>query len=521
MNILAVHAQKKTFIGCYNLTRSDEGFKESFSKLTKATMLNTEIEVLALVHYASGENFIYRIVNGEKTPLPNTQANDFNESIRNVFNYVTNNKNNNQQYLMIWGHGGVIYSDLILDDLIIDQEITFERLKNVSHVNAFELNNMWYQSQKKIQHIKELIISNNKELQIHSLKLNNNLEYKNTDSLTLSKAIKKLECYEDQFIINKHSFNTQKKVKEIIEISKKKKKELYENLEHRNAIIETLKLSYNQKSQLKLIKTQKLTTPLTIQEMIKTLPDNNTKIDLVFYNSCQMAHVETIPYLIDNTNIIISSQLKVNAGDFCFKHLFKSIEVSDTIMQVAHKIVETFEKNCDITPSKTRTISIINLENYNIFKEEFISLNDSINSILRKKNNDSKILANIIIKSRPSNDFHLDNTEHNMRLGVDFITFLSNLKLNIKKSNRFHNTIYPLVLSLLEITKSSILSPPYSNDRNSLNGISIYFPKYEHQFEAHHIEVLTHLMKFKWIELLTNTYKNYENKKSNNKPTKK
>lgn len=135
---------------------------------------------------------------------------------------------------------------------------------------------------------------------------------------------------------------------------------------------------------------------LTLTEL-KTAFENaelNTKFDMIGFDACLMASVETSAVLSEYSDYMIASEEIEPADGWNYKVLAESFSTKDDLIQTGRDICDSFIKKCEKKgKADISTLSLIDLTKIDPILERFDNLGKDLSDFVGKDNSFSKAIA--------------------------------------------------------------------------------------------------------------------------------
>ncbi|MEE3333768.1 MAG: clostripain-related cysteine peptidase [Ruminococcus sp.] len=199
---------------------------------------------------------------------------------------------------------------------------------------------------------------------------------------------------------------------------------------------------------------------LTLTELKSALKGAKlkNKFDIIGFDACLMASIETAAMVKDYAKYMIASEEIVPAGGWDYKTVAKAFKSGKSEKQIGKQICDSFMKKCkDNEQELFSTLSVFDLSKLKPMIKKFSEAARYLNRVAGTENYFSQVLN----AARQSEKFGVDNVFDGSANMVDFIDF--NGLVNIKDLFAWNET------------KKFVVYSVNSGERNN-SGVSFFYP---------------------------------------------
>ena len=203
---------------------------------------------------------------------------------------------------------------------------------------------------------------------------------------------------------------------------------------------------------------------LTLAEL-KTAFENTklyTKFDIIGFDACLMASIETADYVKDFARYMVASEEIVPSGGWDYKALAESLSSNDDPLEVGKDICDSFMAKCEKRKkADISTLSVIDLSGLDPIFERLDSLGRDLSEYVGKENAFSKVIA----AAKRCEKFGYDSVFSGSSNMIDFLDFTKLLALSD----------YDEFAKIYEIVEEAVVYSVTGEERSN-GGISFFYP---------------------------------------------
>ncbi len=203
---------------------------------------------------------------------------------------------------------------------------------------------------------------------------------------------------------------------------------------------------------------------LTLPEL-KTAFDEaelSTKFDIIGFDACLMATIETADYIKDFARYLVASEEIVPSGGWDYKAVVESYSSKDDLTEVGKDICDSFMAKCEKSKkADISTLSVIDLSGLDPIFERLDSLGRDLSEYVGKDNAFSKVIA----AAKRCEKFGYDSVFSGSSNMIDFLDFTKLLALSD----------FDEFAKMYEIVEAAVVYSVTAEERNN-GGISFYYP---------------------------------------------
>lgn len=203
---------------------------------------------------------------------------------------------------------------------------------------------------------------------------------------------------------------------------------------------------------------------LTLPEL-KTAFDEaelNTKFDIIGFDACLMATIETADYIKDFARYLVASEEIVPSGGWDYKAVVESYSSKEDPTEVGKDICDSFMAKCEKSKkADISTLSVIDLSGLEPIFERLDSLGRDLSEYVGKDNAFSKVIAS----AKRCEKFGYDSVFSGSSNMIDFLDFTKLLALSD----------FDEFAKMYEIVEAAVVYSVTAEERNN-GGISFYYP---------------------------------------------
>lgn len=187
-----------------------------------------------------------------------------------------------------------------------------------------------------------------------------------------------------------------------------------------------------------------------------------TKFDIIGFDACLMATIETADYIKDFARYLVASEEIVPSGGWDYKAVVESYSSKEDPTEVGKDICDSFMAKCEKSKkADISTLSVIDLSGLDPIFERLDSLGRDLSEYVGKDNAFSKVIA----AAKRCEKFGYDSVFSGSSNMIDFLDFTKLLALSD----------FDEFVKMYEIVEVAVVYSVTSEERNN-GGISFYYP---------------------------------------------
>ena len=187
-----------------------------------------------------------------------------------------------------------------------------------------------------------------------------------------------------------------------------------------------------------------------------------TKFDIIGFDACLMATIETADYIKDFARYLVASEEIVPSGGWDYKAVVESYSSKEDPTEVGKDICDSFMAKCEKSKkADISTLSVIDLSGLEPIFERLDSLGRDLSEYVGKDNAFSKVIA----AAKRCEKFGYDSVFSGSSNMIDFLDFTKLLALSD----------FDEFAKMYEIVETAVVYSVTAEERNN-GGISFYYP---------------------------------------------
>jgi len=187
-----------------------------------------------------------------------------------------------------------------------------------------------------------------------------------------------------------------------------------------------------------------------------------TKFEIIGFDACLMASIETANYLKDFARYMVASEEIVPSGGWDYKAVVESYSSKEDPTEIGKDICDSFMAKCEKSKkADISTLSVIDLSGLDPIFERLDALGRDLSEYVGKDNAFSKVIA----AAKRCEKFGYDSVFKGSSNMIDFLDFTKLLALSD----------FDEFAKMYEIVETAVVYSVTAEERNN-GGISFYYP---------------------------------------------
>jgi len=204
------------------------------------------------------------------------------------------------------------------------------------------------------------------------------------------------------------------------------------------------------------------------------------RLDIISCDACLMANVEIASAFASCAKYFVASQETIPGDGYAYERVLKKFEYGSLEPEAfARAMVEAYDNTYDAYTDYT--LSIVNLSLIPLIQNNVTQLSDALIRALRYEKTEQVLH---VIKGSASSQYCTHFAEETY---IDMYQFYENLLkyLHVMNLSSFaHKAISNILCEGLTLINACVLENVHSATRNTVRGLSIYFPELEYGIET-------------------------------------
>lgn len=204
---------------------------------------------------------------------------------------------------------------------------------------------------------------------------------------------------------------------------------------------------------------------LSLTELKKAFKDAELtkKFDIIGFDACLMASVETAVTVRDYADYMIASEEIVPGGGWDYKELAKAFTVNGNIIEAGKAVCDAFIKKCTdkSKAAKYSTLSMIDLSKLDLILAKWDTLSESLSEFVGSENAFSKATS----AAKRCEKFGYDTVFSGSSNMIDFLSFS---KWIVRNDFKQYSEVYDIV--------DSVVIYSVNGGEHDNGGISFFYP---------------------------------------------